>query len=138
MGPLSARPITLKDILALDPFDNEIIRYTLTGEEIIRLMEVSPIVDKGPIYCSGCSYTFKKVDDHHISDIKVTLDNGKPLDMEAKYNVVMNSYMSSVFDFEHEDDGETTFRTSNELMLEYLAEHPEIDYEKTNRVKEIQ
>ena len=135
---LSARPITLKDILALDPFDNEIIRYTLTGEEIIRLMEVSPIVDKGPIYCSGCSYTFKKVDDHHISDIKVTLDNGKLLDMEAKYNVVMNSYMSSVFDFEHEDDGETTFRTSNELMLEYLAEHPEIDYEKTNRVKEIQ
>ena len=133
---LSARPITLKDILALDPFDNEIIRYTLTGEEIIRLMEVSPVVDKGPIYCSGCTYTYKKVDDHHVSDIKVTLDNGQPLDMEAKYNVVMNSYMSSVFEFDHEDDGETTFRTSNELMLEFLKQHPEIDYGSATRLKE--
>ena len=133
---LSARPITLKDILALDPFDNEIIRYTLTGEEIIRLMEVSPIVDKGPIYCSGCTYTYKKVDDHHVSDIKVTLDNGKPLDLEAKYDVVMNSYMSSVFDFEHEDDGATTFRTSNELMMEFLQNHPEIDYGKAKRLFE--
>ena len=50
---LSARPITIKDLLALDPFDNEIVHYTLTGEEIISLMKVSPIVDKGPIYCSG-------------------------------------------------------------------------------------
>jgi 5'-nucleotidase len=58
------------------------------------------------------------------------------LDLEAKYNIVMNSYMSSVFDYEHEDDGHTTFRSSNELMLEYLTEHPEIDYGKTNRVKE--
>lgn len=134
---LSARPITLKDILALDPFDNEIVSYTLTGKEIISLMEVSPVVDKGPIYCSGCSYTYKKVDDKHVSDINVTLDNGKPLDMEAKYTVVMNSYMSSVFEFEHEDDGATTFRTSNELMLEFLGQHPEIDYSTVTRLKEI-
>lgn len=134
---LSVRPVTLKDVLALDPFDNEIIRYTLTGEEIIRLMEVSPIVDKGPIYCSGCSYTYKTVDEHHVSDIKVTLDNGQPLDMNAKYDVVMNSYMSDVFEFEHEDDGATTFRTSNDLMLEFLKEHPDLDYGNATRLKEV-
>ena len=44
--------------------------------------------------------------------------------------------MSSVFDFEHEDDGHTTFHSSNEMMLEYLAQHPEIDYGKTSRVTE--
>ena len=133
---LSARPVTIKDIFALDPFDNEIVRYTLTGEEIIRLMELSPIVDKGPIYCSGCTYTYKKVDGKHVSDIQVTLDNGKPLDMKAKYDVVMNSYMSSVFDYEHEDDGQSTFRSSNDLMMEYLSQHPEIDYGNISRLTE--
>ena len=133
---LSARPVTLKDIFALDPFDNEIIAFTLSGQEIINLMKSCFITDGGPIYCSGCSYSYKVDDEGQMNDIEVTLEDGKPLDLEAKYNIVMNSYMSSVFDYEHEDDGHTTFRSSNELMLEYLTEHPEIDYGKTNRVKE--
>ena len=135
---LSARPVTLKDIFALDPFDNEIIAFTLTGQEIINLMKSCCTTDGGPIYCSGCSYKFKISDEGEMTDIQVTLENGKPLDLNAKYNIVMNSYMSSVFDYEHEDEGHTTFRSSNELMLEYLASHPEIDYGKTQRVFEIE
>ena len=133
---LSARPVTLKDIFALDPFDNEIIAFTLSGQEIINLMKSCYTTDGGPIYCSGCSYTYKEDENGEMTDIKVILDNGKPLDMEAKYTVVMNSYMSSVFDYEHEDEGQSTFRSSNELMLDYLSEHPEIDYGKISRVTE--
>jgi len=133
---LSARPMTLKDVFALDPFDNEIIAFTLSGKEIIDLMKSCFVTDGGPIYCSGCSYTFKVNDEGEMTDIEVKLDDGKPLDLEAKYNVVMNSYMSSVFDYEHEDEGHSTFRSSNEMMLEYLAQHPEIDYGTTTRVTE--
>ena len=133
---LSVRPITIKDMLMLDPFDNEIVHFTLTGEEIVRLIKCCFITDRGPIYCSGCSYSYSVDDNGEMKDVEVTLENGKPLDMSAKYSVVMNSYMSSVFDYEHEDDGETTFRTSNELMMEYLAGHPEIDYGNISRVTE--
>lgn len=133
---LSARPVTLKDVFALDPFDNEIISFTLSGQEIINMMKSCFVTDGGPVYCSGCSYTYKVDDNGEMTDIKVKLENGKPLDLDAKYNVVMNSYMSSVFDYEHEDEGQSTFRSSNELMLEYLAGHPEIDYGKITRVTE--
>ena len=133
---LSVRPVTLKDVFALDPFDNEIVAFTLTGQEIINMMKCCLVTDGGPLYCSGCSYSYKVDDNGEMTDIKVKLDNGKPLDLNAKYNVVMNSYMSSVFDYEHEDEGRSTFRSSNELMLEYLAGHPEIDYGKTSRVTE--
>ena len=132
---LSVRPVTIKDLFALDPFDNEIIQFTLTGEEIIRLMKCCYVTDDGPIYCSGCSYSYTD-QDGEMTNIDVTLDNGKPLNMKAKYNVVMNSYMSSVFDYEHEDEGRTTFRTSNEIMMEYLGKHPEIDYGNVSRVTE--
>ena len=135
---LSARPVTLKDIFALDPFDNEIIAFTLSGQEIINLMKSCFTTDGGPIYCSGCTYKYKVNDEGEMTDIEVTLENGKPLDLNANYNIVMNSYMSSVFDYEHEDEGRSTFRSSNELMLEYLANHPEIDYVKTHRVFEIE
>ena len=133
---LSVRPVTLKDIFALDPFDNEIIAFTLTGQEIINLMKSCFTTDGGPIFCSGCSYTYKVDDNGEMTDIDVTLENGEPLDLNAKYNIVMNSYMSSVFEYEHEDDGHTTFHSSNELMLDYLAQHPEIDYGTTTRVTE--
>ena len=72
-----------------------------------------------------------------MTDINVTLENGQPLDMNAKYSIVMNSYMSSVFDYEHEDEGESTFRTSNEMMLEFLSQHPDLDYGSVTRVKEL-
>ena len=133
---LSVRPVTLKDIFALDPFDNEIIAFTLSGQEIINLMKCCFVTDHGPIYCSGCSYTYSVDDEGQMTDIEVTLEDGKPLDMEAKYNIVMNSYMSTVFDYEHEDEGHSTFRSSNDLMLEYLTQHPEIDYGSVTRVTE--
>ena len=133
---LSVRPITIKDIFTLDPFDNEIIQYTLTGQEILDMMKSCFITDHGSIYCSGCSYSYKVDDNGEMTDIKVTLEDGKPLDLKAKYDIVMNSYMASTFDYEHEDPGTTTFHTSNELMLEYLGQHPEIDYGNVSRVKE--
>ena len=135
---LSVRPVTLKDIYALDPFDNEIIAYTLTGQEIINLMKSCFVTDGGPIYCSGCSYSYSVDDNGEMTDIEVKLEDGKPLDLNAQYNIVMNNYMSTVFDYEHKDDGHSTFRRSNELMLEYLAQHPDIDYGKTQRVFEIE
>ena len=135
---LSVRPVTLKDIFALDPFDNEIIAFTLNGQEIINLMKSCFTTDGGPIYCSGCSYKYKVNDEGEMTDIEVTLENGKPLDLNAKYNVVMNSYMSSVFDYEHQDEGHSTFRRSKDLILEYLDSHPQIDYGKTHRVFEIE
>ena len=133
---LSVRPVTKKDIFALDPFDNEIIQFTLSGEEIIRLMKVCYTTDGGPIYCSGCSYTYSEDENGEMTDIDVTLDDGKPLDMSAKYTIVMNSYMSTVFDFEHEDQGTSTFRSSNDMMLDFLGKHPDIDYVSTSRVTE--
>lgn len=132
---LSVRPVTIKDVFALDPFDNEIIQYSLTGQEIINMIKECFNSDHGPVYCSGCSYTYKVNEENdEMTDIEVTLKDGKPLDLNAKYNVMMNSYMSSTFNYEHEDEGQNTFRSSNELLLEYLNQRPEIDYGKAQRV----
>ena len=133
---LGARAITLKDLFSLDPFDNELVLFNMTGQEIVDFLAVSMFTDYGPNLCSGCTYTFKVDDEGKMKDCKVTLANGKPMDLKKTYKVVMNSYMAAAFDFEHQDPGTSAFRTSNEALVEYLKNHPHIDYSKVHRVVE--
>ncbi len=133
---LSVRPILLKDIFSLDPFDNDLVLFNMTGQEIVDFLGVSFLTDKGPNYCSGCTYTFSVDDEGLMKNCKVTLDNGKPMDLKKSYKVVMNSYMSSAFSFEHEDPGTSVFRTSNDALTEYLAAHPHFNYAGAHRAIE--
>ena len=133
---LDVRPIILKDLFSLDPFDNELVVFNMTGQEIVDFLGVSFITDKGPNFCSGCTYTYSVDDEGQMKDCKVKLANGKPLDLKATYKVVMNSYMASVFKFEHADPGTSIFHTSNEALIEYLKEHQHINYAGVIRVQE--
>lgn len=133
---LGVRDILLKDLFSLDPFDNELVVFNMTGKEIIDFLGVSFFTDHGPNYCAGCTYSYSVDDEGKMKDCAVILDNRKPLDIGATYKVVMNSYMSSAFDFQHEDPGASMFRTSNEALIEYLAEHQHINYSKATRVHE--
>ena len=133
---LGVRPIILKDLFSLDPFDNELVLFNMTGQEIVDFLAVSFFTDGGPNYCAGCTYSYSVDEEGLMKDCKVTLANGKPLDLNKTYKVVMNSYMSSAFDFKHEDPGTSAFRTSNEALTEYLAAHPHINYAGMIRVHE--
>jgi len=133
---LAVRPITLKDLFSLDPFDNELVVFNMTGQEIVDFLGVSFFTDNGPNYCSGCTYTFAVDDEGQMKDCKVKLANGKPMDLKATYSVVMNSYMSSAFKFEHQDPGTSIFRTSNEALTEYLAKNQHINYVGQHRAIE--
>lgn len=133
---LGVRPITLKDLLSLDPFDNSLIVINMTGQEIIDFLGVSFFTDGGPNYCSGCTYTYSVDENGQMKDCQVKLDNGKPLDLKKTYKVVMNSYMASKFDFPHEDPGTDIFRTSNEAIVKYLDDNQHVNYAKALRVHE--
>lgn len=133
---LGVRPITLKDLFSLDPFDNSLIAFNMTGQEIVDFLGVSFFTDKGPNYCSGCTYSYAVDEEGQMKDCKVKLDNGKPLDLKATYKVVMNSYMSSAFKFEHQDPGTDIFRTSNEALIQYLDNNQHINYAGKIRVHE--
>lgn len=133
---LGARPILLKDLYTLDPFNNEIVSLMLTGQEIVDFLAVSAFADRGPNFCSGCSYSYSMDEEGRMKDCSVTLDNGKPLKMNQKYKVAMNNYMLLAFKFNHEDPGTSILRTSNEAMVDYLKAHPHINYAGTSRVHE--
>jgi 5'-nucleotidase len=108
----------------------------MTGQEIVDFLGVSFFTDRGPNYCSGCTYTYSVDEQGQMKDCKVKLDNGKPLDLKKTYKVVMNSYMSSAFKFQHEDPGTDIFRTSNEALIQYFTDHQHINYADKHRAIE--
>lgn len=128
--------IFLKDIYGIDPFNNNIVEFTLSGEEIVDILKNSyKINDNKPTYISGCSYTIIKNDYEEVEDIIVTLDNGEPLDMNANYEVVMNSYMAKVYNFAKKNSGKTLPATSNEMALKFLKKNKHINYSNVSRIK---
>ena len=79
-SPLVAGPITTADLIAMDPFDNTVVTFTISGRDLRRvLQQFTP-------YVSGIRY---RVQDGQVVDVSV---GGKPLEDDRQYTGATNSY----------------------------------------------
>jgi hypothetical protein len=60
---------------------------------------------------------------------------GEQFSTKKTYKVAFNSYMASTVNIESMDDGESMFMTSEEMMIEFLRRHKEVDYQGVARTK---
>ncbi len=132
-----AGPFNVSDCYRLDPFGNEVIKMRLTGEEVIGLLGgICKADDYGPAYVSGITYKIHLgKDNRDVKSVQAFLPNGKKIDRKAYYTVVCSSYVASVAQFERADEGDNTFITSVEMIMNYLSKVKEIDYKGTKRVE---
>ena len=120
---LKKGPITVKDVYTIDPFGNEIVMYQMTGEQVKKFIINSFRKNGGhPSYVSGMTYAVG--------------DDGKSVRIEADgfsthniYKVAFNSYMASTVRIESIDDGQSLFKTSEEMIIEFLKKHKTVDYQ---------
>lgn len=103
--------ITLNTVYSILPFDNKVIMIEAPGTAIWEAIENGlvqyPETGGRFLQVSGLSYTFdgaKPVGDRVVS---VTMPDGKPLDMNKKYKVVINDFMAGG------GDGYTMFNVLN-------------------------
>ena len=98
---LPAGDITMRDILSMDPFNNEAVEMHLTGAEITRLLNT---YGRGSLYhlprVGGvvCKASIDKKDKKkdRLKYIKVMTLDGKKLDLNRTYKVITNSYVASI------------------------------------------
>ena len=128
-------PITVRDVYRLDPFNNEIIEYQLTGEEVLRLIEASYTVENNQApYVSGITFDMELDRQKRIKKLQVRLENGAPLNPQGKYKVIMNSYLAAVAKYEKADPGNGLFRSTADVTIEYLEKQPAVDYKGVKRM----
>lgn len=121
VSTLAKGPVLTKDVYEMDPFGNEIVLLNLSGHEIHNLFLSAFILDDLlPIYPSGMTTRYLLNTDGSLKDVELFTSDGKPFDMDKTYSVVMNNYMTSVYKYDHKDQGQGLFRTTAEATIEYL------------------
>ena len=134
LGKLPAGDITAKDIYTMDPFDNIIMKYKVSGQEIMDMLEMACYkTEDFPMLCSGCTCILHRNEYEEIESIELLLDNGKPLDLKAQYNIAINSYIASVYGFNKHKGKE--FPHSCDLIFNYLEKHQHINYAGVTRIR---
>jgi 5'-nucleotidase len=126
---LKKGPITVKDVYSIDPFNNEVVVYQMTGVQVKKFILNTYRKNGGyPSYVSGMTY--------RVSDDGNTVwINDANFSTRSLYKVAMNSYMASTVNIESEDEGQSTFMTSEEMMIEFLRKHKEVDYQGVVRTQ---
>ena len=128
---LKKGPITVKDVYSIDPFTNDVVVYKMNGAQVKHFILNTYRKNGGyPSYVSGMTYA---VDDDG-KNVWVTMER-ETFSTNKIYKVAMNSYMASTINIESVDEGQSMFMTSEEMLIEFLRKHKEVDYQGVVRTK---
>lgn len=130
---LKKGPITVKDVYEIDPFENDVVMYQMTGEQVKKFIINSYKKNGGhPSYVSGMTY--EVTDDGNRIDVFIRPDKGN-YGKNTIYKVAFNSYMATTVNIESVDEGRSMFQTSEEMLVEFLRRHKTVDYQGVVRTK---
>ena len=137
---LPAGPFTVSDVLRLDPFGNDLVQFSLTGQELKDMLIATGNGDSdyGFPKVSGilCELIPDKQNASKIKDVKITLPDGGKFDLKKTYKVVTNSYVAATVNVPHKDPGRDLNRTTSDTIQAYLEHQKTIDYTGVCRVKQ--
>lgn len=127
-------PITVKDVYDIDPFNNEVVVYHMTGSQLENyIMSSFKANGRQPSYVSGMTCHVNTDADGYPKSVDIKPDHGR-YSRNATYTVAMNSYMASTIRFQSVDEGQSQYMTSEEMVIQYLRQKKTVSYEGVRRV----
>lgn len=123
VGRLQAGDVTVGDIYELEPFGNDTIIYEMTTDDIRSLIR-NDFDDHGPtdLKVAGLMYEVKINPDNEVEEIKLYDYYGNELAEDKTYQVALNEYIASSYEFSARNDGENTHVAVNDAIITYLDE----------------
>jgi len=92
---LNKGPITWGELFAIQPFGNDIVTMTLTGEQVRTLLNQQFQETQNRIMqISGLRYTWSEKLPNGEKVLDIFLPNGKKIDPKAEYTVTVNNFMA--------------------------------------------
>lgn len=125
---------TMNDVFRLDPFDNNLVVYEMTTDEICDLLKNSyqPYSKQIDLVPSGLNYKIH-TRNGKVTRITLTDRQGKPLKKGRRYKVGMNNYISSSYRFKHSQPGKELSSTTSEALITYLKQKVSITPQQSPR-----
>lgn len=140
LDSIAAGNITMREVLSMDPFNNLAVKMRLTGEEILKLLTT---YSRGSLYhlprVGGiiCEATVDKDDQYkdRLKRIKLTTLDGKEFELDKTYEVVTNSYLSSVCKSFLNTDYESLHIHTADMLINYLKKQKVVSPTRIERLK---
>ena len=133
-----AGPMTVGDVLTLDPFGNEVVAFTMTGREVAAYIQQCYAYDEKQVpFVGGLRYTMTVDADKSPIGISLTSSDGTPFDLDKTYRFVTNSYVSAILPVPASGAGENTYVVAADHIIRYLQQQPSVDYQGTHRATVI-
>lgn len=113
--------ITLLEIMALDPFNNEIMIFDMDVKDLLSFLRYSYTVrNHENQLMSGIKAEYKTNTQGELVDIVLSDHEDQALDPNTKYRVAINSYMANVYKFSVKEQAQYTGKFSNDLIIDYF------------------
>lgn len=124
---IPAGDITLKTLLAIEPFGNHIVVQEMTTDDIKLLLlnrfnELHPAVFDD-LFMGGGTFTIVRDSSSKGIDVLLREPSGTPLLTGKLYKVALNDYINARYDFPGKDNGTPTEISVIEALLAYLKKH---------------
>jgi len=141
---VSAGPITKLDIKEMLPFENTLVTFEVTGEELLNLIkfniEVSRKTGNEELQLSGLSYKYRINGDK--SELLGAWVDGKEIVPEATYNgssidFVLFSQSENYFGFTIKNGVDSKILLTN-AVIEFLSENKVIDAKITGAINRLE
>ena len=146
---LQAGAVTFRDVFAVQPFQNSLIRVTLTGDQVREVLEAAVTGSVGQV--SGVRFSFdptrpvgERVRDAWLEDSGEPLvENGRVLSPDRLHTMTVNNFMATGGDdygpFEEALESTNTGLIDSEVFAEYLEKLPRpIRYGVQNRILQLE
>ncbi len=119
-------PIRLRDIFQVMPFENTLVKLTMTGEQLRKLMADNLRGGHSKLQVSGLKITFRNTPDG-VKDITINKD-GKPVKPEDKLTVATNNYLTTGGTggkaFAEAEKSEDTMLPIRDLLIKDITDNP--------------
>jgi len=137
---LSVRGISVKDVLQLDPFQNNLVEMTVTGNEFIDILKMCFVNDQARFPLMSGATAEYVLDDTKQQVKKVVLygPDGKKLNLKKTYRVVTNNYVQAITPTNRKDEGHSLGIGTAEAIMQYLKALGHVNYQGKTCVKQIQ
>lgn len=132
--------ITLRDIFQVMPFDNTLVKVTMTGKQVKKLITDNLCADYSKMQVSGLTVKFKTGENGKPDDVKIFRDS-KPVDPDDKFSVVTNNYLTSGGSggdaFAEGEKMENTMKPIRDILIESIRENSPLDAPETGRIEKF-
>jgi 5'-nucleotidase len=98
---IAAGEVTYAELFAVQPFDNQVVRLEMTGDQVYRVLEQQFQTDNNGnprnriLQVSGLEFSYNSTNPAGQRITSVTLPDGTPLDRSATYTVAANSFIAT-------------------------------------------